>query len=158
MKFQAAGKVSGGATGHPPWPGEVAAAARRHGSSALATGLAIAIAALAGCAPPTDVVDLHDLPQATKNAMLQVQILPVGMPSPPGAGSIGPVSGFGCGSTSVAASADAVQQLQIKALRLHATAVANVLIGDGGFGTCFQGYSAVANGTAVAPGRLPSTY
>ena len=119
---------------------------------------ATALAALAGCAPPTEVVDLRGAPQATLDAMLQVQILPLGMPAPPGVGSVGPIMAYGCGTSVSAAGNDAVTQLQAKALRMRATAVMDVLIGPGGIGPCMAGYSATASGTAVAARGVPPTY
>lgn len=113
---------------------------------------------LGGCAPPTDVVDLQKLPQATRDAMLNVPILPLGAPPPPGTGSVGPVSAYGCGPSPSDAASDAVQQLQAKALRMQATAVVNVLFGPGGLGPCQLGYSTTASGIAVAARGVPPTY
>jgi uncharacterized protein YbjQ (UPF0145 family) len=90
--------------------------------------------------------------------MLHVQILPLGLPAPPGVGSVGPISAYGCGPSKSAAASDAIQQLQAKALRMHATAVVDVLIGPGGIGPCAAGYSATANGIAVAARGIPPTY
>jgi hypothetical protein len=116
------------------------------------------LAILAGCAPPTDVIDLHQAPQATRDAMLHVGILPLGTPAPPGVGSVGPVSAYGCGPSPADAASDAVQQLQAKALRMQATAVIDVLFGPGGIGPCQLGYSATASGIAASPRGVPPTY
>jgi hypothetical protein len=114
--------------------------------------------ALTRCAPPTEVVDVRQVPQATGDAMVHVKILPLGMPAPPGVGSISPISGYACAQTREAASSEAVRQLQVKALSLHATAVVNVLIGAGGETSCLLGFGMLANGTAVAPRGIPSSY
>jgi len=116
------------------------------------------MAILAGCAPPTDVIDLRQAPQATRDAMLHVQILPLGTPAPPGVGSVGPVSAYGCGPSPADAASDAVQQLQAKALRMQATAVISVLFGPGGLGPCQLGYSVTASGIAAAARGVPPTY
>lgn len=116
------------------------------------------LAILGGCAPPTDVIDLQKLPQATRDAMLNVPILPLGLPTPPGVGSVGPVSAYGCGPSPSDAGSDAVQQLQAKALRMQATAVVNVLFSSGGIGPCQLGYSTIASGVAVSARGIPPTY
>jgi hypothetical protein len=90
--------------------------------------------------------------------MLQVRVLPLGMPAPPDAGSISPISGYGCGQTSEAASDAAVRQIRVKALRLHATAVVDVLIGPADAGVCLGGYKMVATGIAAGPRGIPPTY
>jgi hypothetical protein len=87
-----------------------------------------------------------------------VQIVPLGLPVPPGVGSVGPIDGFGCGPSPSAAETDAIQQLQVKALRTRATAVVDVLVESGGTGLCTAGYKATANGTAVAARGIPSTF
>jgi hypothetical protein len=118
----------------------------------------ITMLALAGCGPSTEVIDLANAPQATRDAMSQVTILPVGMPAPPGVGSIGPISGAGCGPSSQAARDEALRQLQVKAMRIHATAVVNVLIGPADSGFCLGGYNLMANGVAVAPRGISPAY
>lgn len=119
----------------------------------------VVVAALVGCAPPTEVIDLSWAPQATLDAMVHVPVLPLGIPAPPGVGSVGPISAFGCGQSATAASSDAVQQLQVKALRMQATAVVDVLIGPGGIiGPCQMGYNATASGIAVAARGVPPTW
>ena len=130
----------------------------RRGRRAIGISLVLGIAALAGCAPPTDVVDMRDVPQATRDAMLHVQVLPLGTPVPDGVGPLAPISGYGCGNTPVEASANAVEQLRIKALRLRATAVTDVQIGSASSLPCNLQYSAIANGIAVAPRGVPPTY
>jgi hypothetical protein len=123
------------------------------------TLLAIVLATLAGCGPPTDVIDTSTLPAATRDAMLQIQILPLGDPAPQGVGSVGPVAGYGCGATQVDASSAAVQQLQLKAMRLHAVAVTDVLIASANsVPSCYTPFAALAKGTAVAPRGIPPTY
>jgi hypothetical protein len=133
-----------------------AAGPRRRAAQLSAGCFAMAVFALVGCAPPTDVIELRAAPQATKDAMLQIRILPLGAPAPAGAGAISPVSGFGCGQTVESASGEAVRQLQAKALRLHATAVMDVLIGPSDLGTCI-GHGMIANGMAVGLRGLPSS-
>jgi hypothetical protein len=119
----------------------------------------VVVAALVGCAPPTEVIDLSRAPQATLDAMVHVPVLPLGIPAPPGVGSVGPISAFGCGQSATAASSDAVQQLQVKALRMQATAVVDVLIGPGGIiGPCQMSYNATASGIAVAARGVPPTW
>lgn len=129
---------------------------RRHAAKLTGRCFGVALLALSGCGPPTDVIDVRDAPQATKDAMMQIRILPLGTPAPAGVGSISPVSGFGCGQTVEAASGEAVRQLRAKAMRLHATAVMDVLIGPSDLGSCF-GHGIIANGVAVAPQGLPSS-
>jgi hypothetical protein len=116
----------------------------------LAACVLVALAALTACAAPTEVIDLSMTPQVTWDAMLRVPVLPLGLPGPPGVGSVGPIFGYGCGSSASGAATDAVQQLQIKALRMQAAAVMDVLIAPAGIGPCSAGYSATASGTAVA--------
>jgi hypothetical protein len=87
--------------------------------------------------------------------MLHVPVLPLGLPGPTGVTSVGPIFGYGCGSSASGATTDAVQQLQIKALRMQATAVMDVLIAPAGIGPCSAGYSVTASGTAVAAGGVP---
>jgi hypothetical protein len=118
----------------------------------------IALLAFDGCSPPTEVVDLHNAPQATKDAMQRVNVVPLGMPGPAAAGSIGTVSGYGCAQTTEAASFAAMQQIRVKAMALHATAVVDVLIEPEGTGVCFGGYNMIARGIAVAPRGVPSSY
>ncbi len=127
------------------WPHVV----RFSGSRATLIGLVILVAALAGCAPPTEVVDLQAVPQATRDAMLQVPILPLGIAAPVGVTWFGQIEGYGCGNTPVAASDAAVQQLQIKALMVHAVAVVNVLMQPAGGFACNAPYGAIATGTTV---------
>jgi len=129
---------------------------RLAGAPATPIGLAILVATLAGCAPPTDVVDMQVVPQATRDAMLQVPVLPLGTGAPPGAVWYGQVDGYGCGNTPVAASSAAAQQLQIKALMTHADAVVNVLFQSAGGFPCNAPYGAIASGTAVAQGVVAS--
>jgi hypothetical protein len=116
------------------------------------------VAALAACEPPTDVIQMRDVPQVTRDAMARVRILPIGMAAPPNAGTVGPVSGFGCGPTSVAASDAAVDQLRLKALRMRAVAVMDVVIEPSQTGPCFGSFTAIANGTAMAQRGLPAAY
>jgi hypothetical protein len=131
---------------------------RRRGAGLTAAGLIVGLITLAGCEPPTEVIDLRDMPAGTRDAMLQMRVLPLGTALPEGVGSIGAIAGYGCGQTSDAASLAAVQQLQVKALRMHATAVADVLIRPAGIGPCMFPYSALAKGIAVAPRGIPSSY
>jgi hypothetical protein len=120
-----------------------------------ATCILVALTALTACAAPTEVIDLSMTPQETWDAMLRVPVLPLGLPGPPGTASVGPIFGYGCGSSASGAATDAVQQLQIKALRIQATAVMDVLIAPAGIGPCSAGYSVTASGTAVAAWGLP---
>jgi hypothetical protein len=118
-----------------------------------AAGMLGALIVLIACAAPTEVVDLSVTPQVTLDAMLRVQILPLGVPGPPDVGSVGPILGYGCGSSTSGAVTDAVQQLQVKALSMQAIAVIDVLIAP--TGPCYAGYGATARGTAVAASGLP---
>ena len=133
-------------------------AVRQRAPCPMAVGLIIGVVALGGCTPPTDVVDLRAVPADTRYAMQHMPVMPVGLPGPVNAGSIGPIAGYGCGQTSDAASFDAVQQLQIKALRMRATAVTDVVIQPDGVGPCLMAYSAIAKGLAMAPRGIPPTY
>jgi hypothetical protein len=117
-------------------------------------GVAMALAVLTGCTspppPPIDRIDLRDAPRATRDALLRVKILPLGLSAPPNVGLVGPILSYGCGSTAIAATTDAIQQLRAKAVRVQATAVVDVLLGPGESGPCNEGYSATASGIAVA--------
>jgi hypothetical protein len=124
----------------------------------FAAGLVVALALLGGCEPQTDVVDLRDAPQSTRDAMLRVQILPLGTPAPTNVGAIGAVSGLGCGQSSVAAGGAAVEQLRVKALRMRATGVMDVVIGPSDMGSCMGSSGAIANGIAIGPRGIPSSY
>jgi hypothetical protein len=115
----------------------------------------VALTALSGCAPPTEVVDLRMTPPETWDAMLRLPVLPLGVPGPTGVASVGPIFGYGCGSSASGAAIDAVQQLQIKALRMEAAAVIDVLIAPAGIGPCNAGYGVTASGTAVAAWGFP---
>jgi hypothetical protein len=136
-------------------------AARRPGRHLLrrapATCVLVVLTTLTACAAPTETVDLSMTPQETWDAMLRMPVVPLGLPGPPGVASVGPVFGYGCGSSASGAATNAVQQLQIKALRMQATAVMDVLIVPAGLGPCSAGYSATASGTAMSawgPRRL----
>jgi hypothetical protein len=124
---------------------------------ALAVAL-LAMLALAGCSPPTEVIDLHYAPKATQDAMQRVSIVPLGAPGPAVVGSIGPISGYGCAQTPEAASVAAVQQIRVKAMAQHATAVVDVLIEPDGLGVCPGGRNMIARGIAVGPRGVPSSY
>jgi hypothetical protein len=133
-------------------------AAPRYEPRVFVTGLVMALALLGGCEPQTDVVDLRDAPQSTRDAMLRVKILPLGTPAPANVGAIGSVSGLGCGQSSVAAGGEAVEQLRVKALRMHATSVMDVVIGPADMGSCMGSSGAIANGIAIGPRGIPSSY
>jgi hypothetical protein len=122
---------------------------RSSNTCATGIGLVILAATLAGCAPPTDVIDLRDVPQVTRDAMLQMPILPLGIAAPAGVVWFGQVEGYGCGNTPVDASSAAIQQLQIKALMVHAAAVVNVLMQPTDGFSCNLPYGAIATGTTV---------
>lgn len=132
--------------------------ARRMTRPALFGLLSLGLATLGGCNPPTTVVDVANAPQLTRDAMLNVMVLPLGMQTPPGVGSVGPLSGFGCGATPVDASGAAVEQLRIKALEMRATGVVDVMIATSTSAPCQGGYGMVANGIAVAPRAMPPTW
>ena len=121
-------------------------------------GAALGAVALGGCNPPTTIIDVANAPQLTRDAMLNVFILPLGMETPPGVGSVGPISGFGCGATPVDASGAAVEQLRIKALEMRATGVVGVMIASSTTSPCQGGYGMLANGIAVAPRAMPPTW
>jgi hypothetical protein len=118
----------------------------------------LALLLLDGCSPPTEVVDLRYAPLATQDAMQHVAIVPLGRRGPVVAGSIGPVSGFGCAPTPEAAKIAAEQQIRVKALAEHATAVVDVLFESDGMGVCLGGHNMVAHGIAVGPRGIPSSY
>ncbi len=118
----------------------------------------VALLAIAGCGPQTEVVDLRAAPKATTEAMQRVRIVPLGARGPAVAGSIGPISGYGCGQTPEAASLAAEQQIRVKALAQHATAVVDVLIEPDGLGVCMGGHNMIARGIAVGPRGIPSSY
>ncbi len=118
----------------------------------------VLLLAAGGCGAPTEVVDLRNAPQATRDAMQRMDIAPLGTPAPPGTGSIGPVSGYACAQTSEEAGVAAVQQIRVKAIALHATAVVDVLIEPEGTGICLGGYNMIARGIAVGPRGVPSSY
>jgi hypothetical protein len=127
----------------------------RRGATVL---VLLALLALEGCSPPTEVVDLHEAPKATTDAMRYVNIVPLGRPGPVGAGSIGPISGYGCGQTPEQARLAAEQQIRVKAMAQHATAVINVLYEPDGIGACLGGHNILAHGIAVGPRGIPSSY
>jgi hypothetical protein len=137
-----------------------AAFSRRPGRFLWTMAAGAVVTILAGCSPPvTDVVDLQLAPQATWDAMLNVQILPLGLPAPPDVGSVGPVLSYGCGAAPIEASTNAVQQLRAKALRLQAVAVMDVLLQPGGRGApCGQAYAVMGSGIALAHRGIPSTW
>jgi len=122
---------------------------RSRGRCAMVIGLVILVGSLAACAPPTEVVDLRDVPQATRDAMVQLPVLPLGIAIPAGVTWFGQIDGYGCGSNPTEAANAAVQQLQIKALMIHATAVVNVLMQPADGFTCNAYYGAIATGTTV---------
>jgi hypothetical protein len=133
-------------------------AVRRRVSVPWALGIIIGVAALGGCTPPTEVVDLRATPPETWYAMQHMPVIPVGLPALVNAGSIGQIAGYGCGQTPDSANLAAVQQLQIKALRMRATAVTDVVIQTDGLGPCLMPYSVIAKGLAMAPRGIPPTY
>jgi hypothetical protein len=118
----------------------------------------VALLAFGGCSPPTEVVDLRYAPKATTDAMQRVAIVPLGRPGPAVAGSIGPIEGYGCGPTPEIAGDSAEQQIRVKALTKHATAVIDVLIEPDGSGVCPGGHNMIARGIAVGPRGVPSSY
>jgi hypothetical protein len=118
----------------------------------------IALLALVGCGPPTEVVDLHYAPLVTKEAMQRVAIVPLGLRGPAVAGSIGPISGYGCAPTPEAARLVAEDQIRIKAMAQHATAVVDVMFEPDGMGVCAGGHNMLARGIAVGARGIPSSY
>ena len=134
---------------------ETATGLRRCGATAMAL---LALLAFGGCSPPTEVVDLHYAPQTTKDAMQRVNIVPLGRLGPAVAGSIGPISGYGCAPTPEAASLAAEEQIRIKAMAQHATAVVDLLFEPDGLGVCLGGHNMIARGIAVGPRGVPSSY
>jgi hypothetical protein len=118
-----------------------------------------AVSLFTGCATPTtDVVDLSLAPAATQDAMLRVQILPLGMNAPSNVGSVGPIAGYGCGDTPTDAATNAVQQLQVKALQRQATAVMSVVLAQATPSGCAGAYAANATGIAVAQRGIPPVW
>ncbi|HEX3993719.1 MAG TPA: hypothetical protein VHX39_21325 [Acetobacteraceae bacterium] len=128
---------------------------RRRSVTAMAL---VGLLAFGGCSPPTEVLDLRNAPQATQDALQRVRIVPLGVPGPAVAGSIGPVSGYGCAPTPEAASVAAEQQIRAKAITQRATAVIDVLIEPDGTGMCLNGYNMIARGIAVGPRGIPPSY
>lgn len=118
----------------------------------------VATADLAACAPPREIIDLSLTPQATLDAMAQIPIVPLGVPGPFGAMSVGPVLGYGCSWTASGAADAAVRQLQIKALNMQAIAVVDVLITPADSGPCRLGYRATASGMARAATSSPRVW
>jgi hypothetical protein len=104
------------------------------------------------------VVDLRYAPSLTTDAMQRVLIVPLGRRGPAVAGAIGPIEGYGCGPTPEEASVAAEQQIRVKALAKHATAVVDVLIEPEGLGVCPGGHNMIARGIAVGPRGIPSSY
>ena len=133
--------------------------------------LAIVPALIVGCAgerfavPQISVVELvrasdtseHRIEQISDTAV-QVRVLPLGVSVPMYAGSVGPVSGFGCAANPADATADAIQQIKIKALQMRATAVIDVSISSAAGTACSYGFGAHAAGIAVAARGVPSTF
>jgi hypothetical protein len=117
----------------------------------------VTLLALSRCSP-TEVVDLRYAPKPTTDAMQRVSIVPLGRPGPAVGGSIGPIEGYGCGPTPQDASVAAEQQMRVKALARHATAVVDVMIEPDGLGVCAGGHNMMARGIAVGPRGIPSTY
>ena len=118
-------------------------------------GLAGLLVALAACTPPgPEVIDRSLQPQATRDAMVYVPVLPLGMAPPPGVGSVGPVSATGCGPDPSAASVEAVQQLKTRVLMMRGTAVVDVVLGPGNTANCANAHAVLAYGIAVAPRGL----
>jgi hypothetical protein len=127
----------------------------RNGATAMAL---VTLLAFTGCGPTTEVVDLRYAPKTTTGAMQRVNIVPLGRPGPAVSGSIGPIDGYGCGPTPEAASVAAEQQIRVKAMARHATAVVDVLIEQDGLGVCPGGHNMMARGIAVGPRGIPSSY
>ena len=107
--------------------------------------LLLSLAALTGCSPFVEVVDLKAVPEATRDASMQVRIIPLGMPVPAGIRMVGPVEAYSCKALlwdPPATQGNALQQLQLKALKMGADAVVNVafdLRGTDQYGTnCWQ--------------------
>ena len=133
--------------------------------------LAIVPALIVGCAgerfavPQISVVELvrasdtseHRIEQISDTAV-QVRVLPLGVSVPMYAGSVGPVSGFGCAANPADATADAIQQIKIKALQMRATAVIDVSISSAAGTACSYGFGAHAAGIAVAARGVPSSF
>jgi hypothetical protein len=125
---------------------------------AAAATMLLAPLVLGACSPTTEVVDLRAAPKTTTDAMQRVTIVPLGGRGLAAGGSIGPVSGLGCGQTPEAASFAAEQQLRVKAMAQHATAVVDVLIEPDGLGLCAGGHNMLAHGIAVGPRGIPPSY
>lgn len=128
-----------------------------HPAPRIILSLAAAIL-LARCAPPTGVVDVAALGPATQLAMQRVPVSGPGQRISGELGSVGPVSGYGCGTSPAAARASALQQLRIKTLQLRATAVENAVTEPASAVLCSGSYAVIAHGIAVAPRGVPPTY
>ena len=115
----------------------------------------VVLAVVSGCVPAfVDRTDLSSLSPIERSAALQVRLLLPGDSVPTGAQFIGDVDGFSCKHLTTdppSTRAAAFQQLQVRAYRLGANAVANVSCtgaGTDAFGTnCWNSVS--CGGTAI---------
>ncbi len=111
--------------------------------------------AAAGCSPFVPVTNLATIDPQTRASAIQVRVLPLGMQIPANAKLLQPVQAYSCKhllTDPPATQGDAMQQLQLRALELHANAVVNVTFDTRGtdtFGTnCWQ--TVTASGIAAS--------
>lgn len=108
----------------------------------------------AGCTPFVPVVAVSDLPQAERTTAANVRIFAVGQAAPRVQSSLGEVTAYSCKFLiwdAPASRGDALQQLQLKAMKMGANAIINVTFdvrGADALGTnCYQ--TVEASGMAV---------
>jgi hypothetical protein len=117
---------------------------------------------LTGCGPMVPVVRMDQVPSTERQAAQQVQVFILGVPTPSDARVVGPVQAHSCKhllTDPPATQGDALQQLQLVALRAGANAIGNVTFdarGTDTWGTnCWQ--SVTASGMALRIERFPVT-
>lgn len=116
--------------------------------------------ALAACIGPlVDVIRMDRLPASERAAALRVTVFPLGTTIPPDAQVIGPVQAHSCKNLLTdppATQGDALQQLQVRVVRLGGNGVGNVTFDTRGTDTlgtnCWQ--TVTASGIAL---RLPGS-
>ena len=122
--------------------------------------------ALSGCIGPfVDVIRMDRVPASERAAALQVRVFPLGTTIPADAQVIGPVQANSCKNLLTdppATQGDALQQLQVRVVRLGGNAVGNVTFDTRGTDTlgtnCWQ--TVTASGIALrvsATGSTPSS-
>ena len=114
--------------------------------------------ALTACAPFVDVLDVKQITPEERATAMNVAIMPVGVPRPDKMTFVGPVEATSCKHVLTdppASSANATEQLKIKAERMGANAVIDYACdrsGTDAYGTnCWN--SVTCGGTAVKVSR-----